>query len=201
MAVKHVGDLKSLVVDLNASPEPALLGFFGDFSAISQRVRPVFERFCEERPALKAYLVDVGAVKDVHPSFGVSAVPAVVLVEQGKATRHVLGASGAEDYARLLEPRAPSSAGRAGDATSGHRVTVFTTPTCSWCTRVKSYLNGHGVSFTEVNVARDEKAMQRMVARSGQMGVPQLDIDGRMIVGFDKARIDRALGLGTGTAS
>jgi glutaredoxin-like YruB-family protein len=201
MAVEHVTDSKALLAELAASPQPSLLGFFGDFSAIAQRVRPTFERFCEERPGLKAYLVDVTVVKDVHPNFGVSAVPAVLLVEQGKASRHVIGASTADDFARLLEPRTASGAGRPGEGKAAHRVTVFTTPSCSWCTRVKSYLSGRGVSYTEVNVAKDERAMQRMVARSGQMGVPQLDIDGRMIVGFDKARIDQALGLGAGSAS
>ena len=76
-----------------------------------------------------------------------------------------------------------------------HRVIVFTTPTCPWCTRVKSYLRSRGIKFREVDVARDQAAARDLVRRTGQMGVPVVEIDGRPIVGFDQARIDSLLGL------
>lgn len=76
-----------------------------------------------------------------------------------------------------------------------HRVLVFTTPTCSWCTRVKSYLAQRRVPFREVDVSRDSSAARDLVRRTGQMGVPVVEIDGRPIVGFDKPKIDRLLGL------
>lgn len=85
-------------------------------------------------------------------------------------------------------------------ATEGrpHRVIVFTTPTCPWCTRAKSYLRSRGVRFREVDVARDQAAARDLVRRTGQMGVPVVEIDGRPIVGFDQAKIDQALGLKSG---
>jgi len=73
---------------------------------------------------------------------------------------------------------------------------VFVTDTCPWCTKVKSYLRQNDVRYDEINVQRDESAMRKMVARSGQQGVPQIDIDGSFVVGFDKPRIDALLGLG-----
>jgi glutaredoxin-like YruB-family protein len=76
-----------------------------------------------------------------------------------------------------------------------HRVLVFTTPTCSWCVRVKAYLREQKVTFREVDVARDERAARDLVRRTGQMGVPVVEIDGRPIVGFNKPEIDRLLGL------
>jgi len=76
-----------------------------------------------------------------------------------------------------------------------HRVLVFTTPTCSWCTRVKAYLRQQHVSFREIDVTKDEKAARDLVRRTGQMGVPVVEIDGRPVVGFDKPQIDRLLGL------
>ena len=76
-----------------------------------------------------------------------------------------------------------------------HRVLVFTTPTCPWCTRVKSYLAQRRVPFREVDVSRDSSAARDLVRRTGQMGVPVVEIDGRPIVGFDKPKIDRLLGL------
>ena len=200
MALEHVTDVTALLAKLNETSGPSVLGFFGNFSSVATRVQPDFERFCSMHTELNAFLVDVGVVKGAHARFGVSAVPTVVVVEQGKVTRRAIGPATPGAYARLLldEP-APATTARSPEAKPAHRVTVFTTPTCSWCTRVKSYLSGHGVGYSEINVAKDERAMQRMVARSGQMGVPQLDINGRMIVGFDKARIDQLLGLGAGT--
>ena len=76
-----------------------------------------------------------------------------------------------------------------------HRVLVFTTPTCSWCTRVKAYLRQQHVSVRESDVTKDEKAARDLVRRTGQMGVPVVEIDGRPVVGFDKPQIDRLLGL------
>lgn len=76
-----------------------------------------------------------------------------------------------------------------------HRVLVFTTPTCPWCRRAKQYLQERGVPFREVDVSRDPAAARDLVRRTGQMGVPVIEIDGRPIVGFDRQRIDALLGL------
>ena len=75
------------------------------------------------------------------------------------------------------------------------KVLVFTTPTCPWCVRVKRYLTDQKVSFREVDVSRDQAAARDLVRRTGQMGVPVVEIDGRPVIGFDKPRIDRMLGL------
>ncbi|MEZ5114989.1 MAG: glutaredoxin domain-containing protein [Candidatus Nanopelagicales bacterium] len=77
-----------------------------------------------------------------------------------------------------------------------HQVVVFTTPTCSWCTKVKAYLRQNRVPFREVDVSRNQSAARDLVRRTGQMGVPVVQIDGKHIVGFDKAAIDKRLGLG-----
>lgn len=80
-------------------------------------------------------------------------------------------------------------------AAARHRVLVFTTPTCPWCQRAKSYLRSRGVAFREVDVARDPKAADDLVRRTGRVGVPVIEIDGRPVIGFDQAQIDRLLGL------
>ena len=76
-----------------------------------------------------------------------------------------------------------------------HTVTVYTTPTCSWCSAVKEHLTTHGIAFEEVDVAADMNRAREMVEKSGQYGVPVVDIDGEMVIGFDRARIDALLGL------
>ncbi len=80
-------------------------------------------------------------------------------------------------------------------ASAKPRVLVFTTPTCSWCTRLKAYLREQRVTFREIDVSRDQRAAADLVRKTGQMGVPVIEINGRPIVGFDKPRIDALLGL------
>lgn len=74
-------------------------------------------------------------------------------------------------------------------------VVLFSTPTCSWCRKLKSFLREHKVRFKEVDVSRDAVAMRDMVRKSGQRGVPQLWINNKPIVGFDEKRIRRILEL------
>lgn len=72
---------------------------------------------------------------------------------------------------------------------------VYSTPSCPYCKMAKSYLKERGVQFEEINVAEDTQAAMEMIEKSGQMGVPVLEIDDHIIVGFDKKAIDQALGL------
>lgn len=75
------------------------------------------------------------------------------------------------------------------------RVIIFTTPTCSFCNATKRYFREKGIQFKDIDVSRDPAAARDMVKRSGQMGVPVIDIGGKIVVGFDRAKIDRYLGL------
>lgn len=75
------------------------------------------------------------------------------------------------------------------------KVKIFTTPTCPWCDRVKDFLEGNGVEFDEVDVSSDHKALAEMVEKSGQMGVPVIDIDGKIIVGFNQEAIEKELSI------
>ncbi|MFZ4616850.1 MAG: glutaredoxin family protein [Rectinemataceae bacterium] len=72
-------------------------------------------------------------------------------------------------------------------------VTIYTTPSCSYCRVAKDWLRKEGVNFTEYDVARDTRKADEMVHKSGQMGVPVLDVHGRIIVGFNQSEIERAL--------
>ena len=74
-------------------------------------------------------------------------------------------------------------------------IKIYSTPTWPWCTKVKDYLRQKGLDFTEYDVTEDYEKAVEMVQKSGQSGVPVIDIGGNIIVGFDKARIDELLGL------
>lgn len=72
-------------------------------------------------------------------------------------------------------------------------VKIYSTPTCVYCKTLKSYLGKNNIEFKDVDVSKDEKELQHMIKLSGQMGVPVVEIDDHVIVGFDKEKIDGLL--------
>ncbi len=75
------------------------------------------------------------------------------------------------------------------------RVIVFSTPSCSYCNMAKVYFRRNKIKFRDVDVSKDAAAARDLQRRSGQMGVPVIDINGRLIVGFDKPKINKMLGI------
>lgn len=72
-------------------------------------------------------------------------------------------------------------------------VTIYTTDSCPWCVKTKEYLKSKNITYQEFNVAEDMEARETMVSKSKQMGVPVLDINDTIIIGFDREAIDKAL--------
>ena len=75
------------------------------------------------------------------------------------------------------------------------KVKIYSTPTCPYCIRAKQFLKDNNIAFEDVDVSSNQQAAAEMSQKSGQMGVPVLDIGGDIIVGFDREGIQRALGL------
>jgi glutaredoxin-like YruB-family protein len=75
------------------------------------------------------------------------------------------------------------------------KVLIYTTPTCPFCHQVKDYLTEKKIVFTNYDVTTDNDKAQEMIDKSGQMGVPVLDIEGKIIIGFDREAINKELGL------
>lgn len=73
-----------------------------------------------------------------------------------------------------------------------HTVTVYSTKSCPYCVMAKEWLKKHGIKYREVDVGVDDKAAQEMIDKSGQMGVPVIDFDGRIITGFDQRALTEA---------
>lgn len=73
------------------------------------------------------------------------------------------------------------------------KITVYSTPTCPWCKKLKAYLSDKKIEFKDVDVGSDQDAAQEMIKKSGQMGVPVVDINGKIIVGFDQQAIEAEL--------
>lgn len=75
-------------------------------------------------------------------------------------------------------------------------VKIYSTPSCPWCTVAKRYLESKNIQYEEYDVSKDRNAAIEMVQKSGQRGVPVIDINGSIVVGFNPQEIDRLLGMG-----
>lgn len=72
-------------------------------------------------------------------------------------------------------------------------IKIYSTPTCVYCKMAKEFLKGKNIPYQEFNVAADDAAREEMVQKSGQLGVPVIDIDGEIYVGFNKSEIEKAV--------
>lgn len=74
-------------------------------------------------------------------------------------------------------------------------VTIYSTPTCVYCNMAKNFFKEHSVAYTEHNVATDLEKRKEMIDKTGQMGVPVIDLGKEVIVGFDEEKIRASLGI------
>lgn len=138
--------------------------------------------------------VNVNEVRDIHSEYKITSVPSLLYFENDALKNVVKGCHKPEQFNSILDKSVFVSAG-ANNEKPRKNVVVYTTPTCSWCTTIKRHLRENGIQYREVNVAADQKAAEEMVRKSGQQGVPQTEINGQIIVGFDKTRINLLLGI------
>ncbi len=75
------------------------------------------------------------------------------------------------------------------------KVTIYTTPYCVYCRMSKEFFKKHEVAYEERDVAIDLQAREYMIQKSGQMGVPVIEVDGKIIIGFDQPHLREALGI------
>jgi len=74
-------------------------------------------------------------------------------------------------------------------------ITIYSTPTCGYCRMAKEYLTSKSIPYTEVDVSTDRAKQEEMISKSGQFGVPVIDVGGKIIVGFDKRKLDEYAGI------
>ncbi len=137
---------------------------------------------------------DVSVVRDIHPQYKIASVPTLIEFEKAQFKNVVKGCNQSSHYKALFEDAVFFTSAK-NDEKPKKRVTVYSTPSCSWCTTLKNHLRQHKIYFTDVDVSKDQQAAEAMVRRSGQQGVPQTDINGEMIIGFNKQRINQLLDI------
>ena len=74
-------------------------------------------------------------------------------------------------------------------------VKIYSTPACPWCKVAKDFLESHNINFEYIDVSVDKNAAQEMIKKSGQMGVPVIEIDDKIIIGFNKPILEEILGI------
>lgn len=138
------------------------------------------------------FTADVNQVMDIHGPLEVSSAPSLLVFDGKKVVNILKGCQTKPAYDSVISGKKIGASSHV-EGKKSKQVTVYTTPTCSWCTTIKNYLDQQGVRYREVNVAADNSAAEAMLRKSGQQGVPQTEIDGQMVVGFDKSRINQLL--------
>lgn len=148
----------------------------------------------EKLSKVNVLTADVNLVRDIHAQYQVTSAPALLVFEGTQFVNTVKGCNDPAYYISLFEDALYHAAPKEGEKRQ-KRVTVYSTPSCSWCNTLKSYLKSNHIQFTDIDVSKNQQAAEQMVRRSGQQGVPQTDIEGQLIVGFDKQRINSLLGI------
>lgn len=140
------------------------------------------------------YSADVSVVKDIHQSYGVTTVPSLLVFENNNLTGIIKGCHDSSYYKALAE-NSLFTAKNNDTVKPKNRVTVYSTPTCTWCNTLKTWLQKNNITYTDINISRDQRAAEDLVRRSGQQGVPQTDINGSIVVGFNQPRLKALLGI------
>jgi glutaredoxin-like YruB-family protein len=187
----HVNSYNELAGKIKKEPRSFLL-IYKSGSDMSEKALAHVTEAASQVPDIKVFLADVIKVSDIHTEFSITSAPALLEFENNKLKNVTKGAHDSRFYKTLFENIA-FFARAEKDGVPVKSVTIYSTPTCSWCSTLKSYLRKNGIRYTEIDVSRDESAAQEMVRRSGQQGVPQTLINGEMVVGFDKSKINRLL--------
>jgi len=189
-----IQSLKHFEEIITTSDQPVMVLFYTEQSQKSQSALENLEKMKSENPDAAVYKVNAKSVTDIHPQYNISTVPTLVTFREGKPSEFTYGVQSEKYYQRLLEQYSVSFDDNS-DSTPTHRVTVYTTPTCPYCTQVKRYLDSNNVRYSEVDVASNQAAAQELVNRTGQQGVPQTEIDGQFVIGYNTQELDRLLNL------
>jgi glutaredoxin-like YruB-family protein len=191
--MKHISNINELKSELKLSENVWLL-LFKKGSEQSDCAFSNLEKVEEKDRTDVICYADVNEVREIHPEYKVTSVPSLLYFENGLLKNVFKGCHTTEQLNAIFD-KSVVVATVGSDEKSRKNVVVYTTPTCSWCTTVKRHLQENGIQYREVNVAADQKAAEEMVRKSGQQGVPQTEINGQIIVGFDKTRINSLLGI------
>jgi len=144
--------------------------------------------------AKNLYAADVSNVRDIHSKYNINTVPVLLEFERGNLISLYKGCNNIDFYKNVFNVK-PITTDPKSKSEKRPSVIVYSTPTCSWCNTLKSYLRKNNIIFRDIDVSKNESEAKAMVQRSGQHGVPQSLINGEVVIGFDKNRINKLLNI------
>jgi len=139
-------------------------------------------------------VADVSTVRDIHTAYNITSAPSFLIFENAVFTNNIKGCHKPDFYKALFAENMYSASNNDSEKPQ-KRVTVYSTPTCTFCNQLKKYFDEKGIKYRDIDVSKDQKAAEEMVKRSGQQGVPQTDINGQIVIGFDRMKINKLLGI------
>ena len=193
MEFKEVDSYNELQQKLKSSPKSYLL-IYKSGAEQSECALANMQNIAIRIPKIQFLVVDVTKTRDIHQQYGVTTAPVLIEFEGNKPGQIIKGCHEPGFFKSFIENSLYSAVKDNGEKKT-KRVVIYSTPTCPHCNTLKNYLKEQKVQFRDIDVSRDQKMAQEMVKRSGQQGVPQIDINGRLIVGFNKPKIDELLEL------
>ncbi len=193
MPIKPIASYQELIESLKKDQKNYLLLYKSGTDASECSIKNL-QVAAEKAGTASIMTADVNQVRDIHTRFNVSSAPSLLVFEGEQFINVVKGCNEPAYYISLFEESYFHPLSGENSPRQKH-VTVYTTPSCSWCTTLKRYLRSNNIRFSEVDVSQNQQAAEQMVRKSGQQGVPQTHIEGQIIVGFDKNRINTLLGI------
>ncbi len=189
--MKNINSLAELKISIKENEKSYLLLYKED-SEKSICAKEAIESSNNNYDDINFLISEVSSVRDIHPEYSIKTVPTLIEFEKDKVKSIIKGCHN-ESYYKAIFDEAVYIAKANKEGKAIKRVTVYSTPNCSWCNTLKSYLRKNNIRFNNIDVSKDQKAAEEMTRRSGQRGVPQTDINGEIVVGFDKVKINKLL--------
>ena len=191
MKTKNIGSLNELKAELREGKKLYLLLYKKGSEQSECALRNLEATKTDE----ENYLVlsaDVSSVRDIHPEYNITTAPALLEFEKG-VFKNVIKGCTQPSVLKALFDEAVYLAQMEKEGKTPKSVTVYSTPTCTWCTTLKSYLNKNKIRYSDVDISRDPNAARDLQNRTGQTGVPQTEINGNWVVGFDQKKLNELL--------
>lgn len=188
--MKTISSLQQLKNELKGKDKAYLL-LYKEGSEQSMCAFNNLQKTITDKP-LHVYVADVSKIRDIHPEYAITTVPTLLIFENGEMISTVKGCQD-NDFLHGLFTNAIYQAKAKAEGKVPKRVTVYSTPTCSWCNTLKLWLRKNGIPFTDIDVSRNTNAAQELVNRTGQQGVPQTEINGQWVIGFDQTKLKQLL--------
>jgi len=189
MNLMNIESLEMLQKQLLDHPEAYLLLYKSGSEASECALRNAHNT---DADGIVFMVADVAKVRDIHMEYGIKTAPVLLSFVGGGLQNSFKGCNDVSFYEKIF---AQDYFVKGEEGQAQKKVTVYSTSSCSWCTTLKNHLKKHGIRYKDIDISKDTKAAEEMVKKSGKQGVPQTNINGQMIVGFDQAKINSLLGI------